>query len=457
MGETRGLKENVMSDATLFELPPCEESTPSAPRRAEETRVVRPMREQLRWAAVDLESTLPQDHRARAIWGFLEEMDLSAFYESIKAVADGPGRPTTDPQVLLALWLLATVEGIGSARRLARLCDEHDAYRWLRGHVPINYHMLSDFRVAHQEALNELLTQIIASLMAADIVNPERVAQDGMRVRASAGAASFRGKKALEKCLKRARAQVDRLAQEREHPDPGVTQREQRARERAAQERQDRVRQALSYLPEAQAAKERQQKTRAISERSRVSAPRVSATDPQARVMKMPDGGFRPAYNVELATDSANGVIVGVAVTSEGTDAGQAAPMEEQVVERAGQHPQTYLMDGGFATRDDITALEQRAVSVYAPVRLPRNRPEQERFQPRYGDSPEVVRWRQRMATEEAKAIYRRRGSTAEWANAQVRLHGVSQFTVRGLVKVTTVALLVAVAHNFLRWEALMA
>ena len=451
-----GPKENLVSDATLFELPSPEKSRASAPRRAEETRVVRPMRNQLQWAAVDLDSLLPQDHRARAIWGFLEELDLSAFYGSIKAVVDGPGRPMTDPRVLLALWLLATVDGIGSARRLARLCEEHDAYRWLRGHVPINYHMLSDFRVAHQEALNELLTQIIASLMAADAVTLERVAQDGMRVRASAGAASFRGKKALEKCLKRARAQVQRLAQERGHPDPGVTQREQRAQERAARERQDRVRQALSYLPQAQAAKERQKKTRATAERAKVSAPRVSSTDPQARVMKMPDGGFRPAYNVELATDSAKGVIVGVAVTSEGTDAGQAVPMEEQVVERTGRHPKTYLMDGGFATRDDITALEQRAVTVYAPVRLPRNSPEQERYRPRYRDSPQVVRWRQRMATEEAKAIYRRRGSTAEWANAQVRFHGVSQFTVRGLVKVTTVALLVAVAHNFLRWEALI-
>ncbi len=292
--------------------------------------------------------------------------------------------------------------------------------------------------------------------MAADIVTLERVAQDGMRVRASAGAASFRGRKKLEACLDRARAQVQRLAQEREHPDPGVTQREHRARERAARERQERVGQALRYLPEAQAAKERQHKTRATAERSKVSAPRVSTTDPQARVMKMPDGGFRPAYNVELATDSAEGVIVGVAVTSEGTDAGQAAPMEEQLVERTGQHPKTYLMDGGFATRDDITALEQRDVTVYTPVRLPRNSPEQERYQPRYRDSLEVVRWRHRMATEEAKAIYRRRGSTAEWANAQVRLHGVSQFTVRGVVKVTTVALLVAVAHNFLRWEALI-
>ena len=445
-----------MSEETLFELPASQERPTRAPTGREEARVLRPKRQQLQWAPVDLESLVPQGHPARAIWGFLEKLDLSAFYEPIKAVVDRPGRPTTDPQVLLALWLLATVDGIGSARRLARLCEEHDAYRWVRGHVPINYHMLSDFRVAHQGALDDLMTQIVGSLMAAGAVSLERVAQDGMRVRASAGAASFRRRKRLEVCLQEARAQVAQLAQEREHPDPGVSQREQRARERAARERQERVEQALAYLPQVQKSKERQQTTYSKVERAKVTAPRASTTDPETRVMKMPDGGFRPAYNVELATDSAKGIIVGVAVTSAGTDAGQAAPMEGQVVKRTGQHPKSYLMDGGFATREDITALEQRGVTVYAPVRLPRNRPEQERYQPRYEDGPEVVRWRQRMSTEEAKAVYRQRGSMAEWTNAQVRLHGVSQFTVRGLAKVTTVMLLVAVAHNLLRWGALM-
>jgi transposase len=444
----------------LFELPAVAELSPQLPTRPEEARVLRPNRRQLQWLPHDLEVAVPQDHAARAIWDLLQRLDLAGFYGDIKAVVARPGRPTTDPQVLLAVWLLGTVEGIGSARGLARLCDEHDAYRWLCGGVPINYHMLSDFRVAHQVALDDLLTQLVATLLVAGAVRLERVAQDGMRVRASAGAASFRRKARLETCLATARMQVARLAQEREQPDPrgpAVTQREQAARARAAQERLARVEQALAYLPQAQAAKERQQQTLATPRREKVGAPRTSTTDPEARVMKMPDGGFRPAYNVELATDAAHGVIVGVAVTAEGTDAGQAAPMEAQVVERTGQHPQDYLVDGGFATREDITTLAQRGVTVYAPVRLPRNKPEEERYQPRAGDSPEVVAWRARMATDEAKAIYRQRGSTAEWANAQVRQHGVSQFTVRGLAKVTTVMLLVAVAHNLLRWTAWMA
>ena len=444
-----------MSEETLFELPSKEEGRKPAPTSPGEARVVRPVRDQLGWEVVDLESRLPQDHPARGIWSFLESLDLSAFYEPIKAVGSQPGRPTTDPQVLLALWLLATVDGIGSARRLARLCEEHDAYRWMRGRVPINYHMLSDFRVAHQDALDDLLTQIIAALMAAGAVSLNRVAQDGMRVRASAGSASFRGEERLRRCLEEAREQVEQLAKERERPDPGVTRRERGARERAAREREERVREALSYLPREQAKKERQQHTKSKALRSRITKARVSTTDPETKVMKMPDGGFRPAYNVELATDSANGIIVGVGVASAGTDAGQAAPMEEQLFRRTGRHPDSYLMDGGFATREDITALEQRGVSVYAPVRLPRNRPEEERYAPRYEDGPEVVRWRQRMATGEAKAIYRQRASVAEWTNAQVRQHGVGQFNVRGLAKVTSVMLLVAVAHNLMRWTAL--
>ena len=433
-----------MTEPTLFELPPTEERAPASPNR-----------QQLQWLPRDLDAVLAEDHPARAIWGMLEKLDLSAFYGAIKATLDRPGRPTTDPQVLLALWLLGTVEGVGSARKLTRLCGEHDAYRWLCGGVPINYHMVSDFRVVHQEALDELLTQIVASLTVAGAVTLERVAQDGMRVRASAGASSFRRQETLEAHLENARAQVERLAQEREHPDPGVNQRERAARERAAREQVGRVEQALEYLSQAQAAKERQQRTLATVKRTKVTAPRTSTTDPEARVMKMPDGGFRPAYNVELATDQAKGVIVGVTVIREGTDAGQALPMQEQVVKRTGQHPGAYLMDGSFATKEDITGLEERGVTVYAPVRLPRNKPEEERYQPSYGDSPQVVRWRQRMATEEAKAVYRQRGSTAEWANAQVSQHGVSRFTVRGVAKLTSVMLLVAVGHNLLRWAAL--
>lgn len=439
-----------MADPTLFPLP--QQTGPSSlpATRPSEARVLSPVREQVQLVPRTLDELLPAGHKARAIWNVLQKLDLAAFYSSIKALLDRPGRAAIDPRILLALWLLATVEGIGSARRLARLCEEHDAYRWVCGGVSVNYHTLSDFRVGHKEALDDLLTQIIASLLASKAVKLERVAQDGMRVRASAGAASFRKRATLKDCLREARAQVKWVAEERDHSDAEMTKREQAARERAAREREERVQRALALLPQLQVTKERQAANYDKERRKKVTEPRASTTDPEARVMKMPDGGFRPAYNVELATDVDSGIIVGVGVTSEGTDAQQAVPMEEQIEQRTGQHPSAYLMDGGFASHEAIITLEQRGIDVFAPVRLSRNRPPETRFLPHKGESAEVTRWRQRMGTPEAQETYKLRAATAEWTNAQVRQHGINAFLVRGLVKVTAVMLFAAIAHNLL-------
>jgi len=438
-----------------MELPPCQEAAPPVPTRREQARLLRPVRNQAEMVMRDLDSLVAQAHPVRAIWSFLEQLDLSAFYASIKAVVDRPGHPASDPQVLLALWVYATVEGVGSARRLEALCQEHDAYRWLCGGVPVNYHTLADFRVAHQEALEQLLTEIIATMMANDLVQLQQVAQDGVKVRASAGASSFHRGERLAQCLAEAEAQVTRLAHEREHPDPRVSQREQAARQRAGQDREERVQRALRQLPSVQAAKERQRHTRSKAQRGKVTEARVSTTDPDARVMKLADGGYRPAYNVQFATDVGSGVIVGASVVNQGSDVGQGPPMEAQVARRTGQHPGDYLMDGGFATSEDITALEKLGITVYTPVKLPRNKPEEERYQPHYGDSPQVVKWRQRMSTDEAKAVYRQRAATAEWTNAQARGHGLLPFAVRGLGKVLSAVLLVSIAHNLMRWRAL--
>jgi transposase len=212
-----------MADGTLFEMPESGVAEATVPTRPAEARVMRPIRDQIEWAPRSLESLLPSDHSARAIWAVLERLNLAPFYASIKAVLGHPGHPATDSQVLLALWLYATAEGVGSARQLDRLCDEHDGYRWLRGGVPVNYHMLSDFRVANHKAMDELLTEILASMMVDGLLTLRHVAQDGMRTRAQAGASSFRRKERLEQCLVEAREQVKCLAEQREHPDPKVS------------------------------------------------------------------------------------------------------------------------------------------------------------------------------------------------------------------------------------------
>lgn len=443
--------------ALPMDLVEIQEVVAERPTRLEEARLRRPVRNQVEMILRDLDSMVPDGHPARAIWEFLEGLDLSAFYSSIRAVLDRPGRPASDPQVLLALWVYATVEGVGSARRLDRLCQEHDVYRWLCGGVPVNYHTLADFRIAHQEALDRLLTEIVGTLMANDLVTLKQVAQDGVKVRAGAGAGSFHRRSRLEECVVKAEEQVKKLAQERERPDPAISRREQAARERVAKERTARIKEALGQMSAIQAAKERQERTLAKAKRKKITEARVSTTDPEARVMKMPDGGWRPAYNVQLATDVKSGVIVGAAVVNQGNDSGQAPPMEEQVTQRSGVHPEAYLVDGGYAQREDITTLEGRGVTVYAPVRPPRTATSgRERSSPRDGDSPAVIAWRQRMETEEAKSLYRMRAATAEWANAQMRGHGLLPFTVRGLNKVLCVVLLSVIAHNVLRGVALM-
>lgn len=481
-------RRDPVAEETLFELPEPQEPKPTPPTRPEQARLFRPVRDQLEWSPRTLDSVIPLDHEVRAIWQTLDRLDLSGFYARVKAVYGHAGHPATDPKVLLALWLYATTEGIGSARQLDRLCEEHDAYRWLRGGVPINHHMLSDFRVANQAALDALLSEIIASMMASGLVTLRHVAQDGMRTRASAGAGSFRSEETLARYLAEARAQVARLAKEREAPDPGVSKREQAARERVAREREARIEEALRRLPEVKEVKARQGKTLAKSKRDKVTKARVSSTDPDAKVMKMPNGGFNPAYNLEAATDVDSQVIVGVGVVTKGSDGGQALPMVGQIKRRLGDPAQAsgavavapgqaleppegpraleatetpkvlegYLIDGGFATREDITEIEQAGITVYAPTRAPRTTTSgRSQAEPRPDDSAEVAAWRMRMETKEAKAVYRERGATAECVNAHFRRYGLEQLLVRSAAKVLSVLLLVAIAHDLSRWIAL--
>jgi transposase len=430
---------------TLFELP-----SPEAPRQQSdvkpEPRVQRPNRTQVELRPVDLEGLLPADHRARIVWDFVEGLDLAPLYAAIRAVEGHAGRPPIDPAILMALWLYATVEGVGSARAVARLCEEHDAYRWLCGGVSVNYHTLADFRVQPVEELDRLLTTSVATLMAEGLVTVTRVAQDGVRVRANAGAASFRRRPRLEAFLAEAEAQVATLRQE-VHDDPGATTRRQAAaRQRAAEERRQRVAKALEQLPEIEAKKKATEREQA----------RASTTDPEARVMKMADGGFRPAFNGQFATDTAAQVIVGVDVTNIGSDRAQLAPMTEQLQGRYGQAPAEMLVDGGFVNHDDIIAVARPEVgcTVYAPVSAPRD-PTRDPYQPCPGDPAVIAQWRQRMGTEAAQTIYKERAATSECVNAIARNRGLQQFLVRGLAKVTAVLLWFALAHNVMRAVAL--
>lgn len=431
----------------MFECPA--EPSVGKPPRVGRKRMRYAVRNQIEFQQCSLEDLLPADHQVRIVWDWVCGLDLSALHARIQALEDGPGQAPADPRILLALWLYATLRGVGSARELNRLCRCHVEYRWICGGVSMNYHTLADFRTQHPEFLDHLLTRSVAALIAEGLVSLDRVAQDGMKVRASAGAASFRRQSTLEEALVEAESQLAAL---RAEADPAAgTARQRAARERAARERTERVQKALEHLPEIEASKKPADRSKA----------RASTTDPEARVMKMADGGFRPAFNVQLATATDSQIITGVEVVNSGGDQGKLVPMVEQHEDRYDEPPREMLVDGGFAKKDDIDQVSppeggSGGTRVYAPVMKSKD-PDRDAHEPRADDSPAVAEWRQRMATPEAQQIYKQRAATAECVNAIARNRGLQRFLVRGLRKAKAVMLWYVLAHNLMRAVTLRA
>ena len=423
------------------------------PALAGNPRLRLPVRDQieLRWASLD--QLLEPDHPARVVWDAVCRLDLIPWLGEIKAVEGHAGRDATDPRLLLSLWIYATLKGIGSARELDRLCQDSLPYQWLCGGVSVNYHMLSDFRSQGGQKWDELLTQIVAVLLNAGLVKMDRVAQDGMKVRADASSGSFRRRQRLEQYLEEARQQVETLKELAEQDGEELSRRQRAARERAARERQQRIDQAMRQRDELQ----KQREATAKKSCRTVTEARASTTDPEARMMKFADGGCRPGYNVQFATDTASGVIVGVEVTNAGTDSEQLPPMLDQLDERYQRMPDHALVDGGFATVDTIEQADQRGCTVYAPLKdeEKQRKAGKDPHARKPGDSDAVAQWRSRMGTEEARRLYRLRCQTAEWVNAQCRNRGFWFMPVRGRPRCRIVVLLFAIAHNLVVGERL--
>lgn len=419
-------------------------------------RVLRPDRHQLHWDMVDLDSQLPEDHLARAVWGFVAGLDVSALEQGIKARDSRPGRPTPDRRLYVALWLYATLDGVGAARELDRLCRMHTAYRWLCGGVPVNYHDLSDFRSEAGGFLDALLSRSVAGLVAEGLIGLGCLAVDGVRVRASAGQSSFRRKPRLEQLHAAAQAKVAALRAELE-ADPGAAAtRLQARRASAAAERAGRIERAQQAAAEiaAQREKEAEEQRRKTVKRKE---PRASTTDPEARVMKMADGGFRPAYNMQLATDPKSGIIVGLQATNRTSDRGQLGPAMADIERRYGRRPKRVLADGGYDGKDDIERLHQPengAVEVFCPIPGSEGKPAPPA--PKRGEGPGVIAWRERMSTEENVSIYRQR-IAAERPHADMRNRGFTRLLVRGRDKANAVGLWFALAHNFMQMRFLRA
>ena len=402
-------------------------------------------------------------HPVRRVMAVVEKLDLSCFCEPIRAREGVAGRDATDPQLLVGLWLYACIRGIGSARELARRCEDSAAFRWLCGGVGVNHRLLSDFRSDHGEALDGLFTQVIASLVDKEVVPVSRVSQDGVRVRVSAGASSFRREERLQELLEKAQEQVAELRRQVDAPEYAAQSARQKAvRQRVAQEKEKRLEQAIAQLPElkqkqAEAAQRAGQGQRGQQIRER--QPRVSTTDAEARRMKMPNGGFNPAVNVQLATDTASRAIVGVEVSNEGSDnVGLSEPMRQQVEERTQRKIAQHLLDGGYLRNQDLERAHQQGVEVFVPpkpARKPCGRNRELDSKP--GDSAAVRAWKQRMASEAGKQIYKQRAATSETVNADLRSYrGLTQITVRGLAKAKCVALWCALAYNVMHFGTVL-
>ena len=489
--------------------------SPAEGQEVREPRLKRPNRQQLLLRTVDVEELIPEDHAARAIWAFVERLDLSGFEESIKAVEGMAGRSAWDPQLLISLWIYAYSEGVSSAREMERLCRHHPGYQWLTGMEVINYHTLSDFRVEHQEALDELFTQVLGLLSAEGLITLERVMQDGTKVKACAGGDTFRREEKIRAHLELAREQVRQMGDPRGEE---VSHRVAKARERAAREKEEKLEQALAELEKIRGVKGR----RAAKEEAR-----VSETDPEARMMKQADGGYAPSYNLQLSTEAAHGLVVGVGVSQASSDYGELVGAVEEMEKNLGRVPPQVVADGGYTSRENILAMEEKRVDFLGPLpesasspgaaslkrrgvdpafypeafgydptrnelicpagkRLveigkkhdrvgitrhvyrargadcqacpsgqkccPQN-PAQGRTVGRGVEDPVVAAFRAKMQREEAKQIYRQRGGVAEFPNAWLKDKiGLRQFRLRGLIKVRMEALWACLTYNLQQW-----
>jgi transposase len=342
-------------------LPGCEAAvesqTEAQAKQESETSVGKPRyevidREQLCWRPIDIERLIGAEHPARAVWEFIGRLDLSPYQEDARAVEGKAGRPGWEPRLLVSLWVYGYSQGIGSARGIEELCQWEPAYQWLTGSRVINAHTLSDFRVKHDTALNGLFVQTLGLLSADGLITLERVMQDGTKIRAKAAADSFRRQQRVEQTLKEAKAQV--AAVEAMSEEEG-SRRMAKARQRAARERQERLEQALKEFDQLEKEdKDKEQR-------------RVSTSDPEARVMKQPGGGYAPSYNVQIDTDAKNGVVVAVGVVQAGNDFEQLEPGVDRVEHNLKETPKEVVTDAGYVSKDTIVAMKERAIEYIAP------------------------------------------------------------------------------------------
>jgi transposase len=478
------------------------------PEREPAPRLKTINRKQLLLRPVDVERLVPDDHEVRAIWEFTGHLDLTSYYQDIASVEGKAGSPAFDPRLLLCLWIYAYSKGTGSAREISRLCDYDPAYQWLTGMEPVNYHTLADFRSSHKDSLDRLFVEVLSIMSAEGLITLERVMHDGTKVKALAGSNSFRREERIREHLRAAEEQLQAP------PDEEASLREQKARERAVKEKEERMGHALQELEKMRETKPDEEKKEA----------RASMTDPDARIMKQWDGGRVPAYNVQVSTDAAADVIIGVGVSQRPDDTQELMPAVERIEKNLGEVPRHMVADGGYTSWENVVAMDgagidfigsitdratqtagsfkQRGVdAAFRPEHFAydgtsdtytcpegkilrhngrvkragrtnhryRSRrkdcvacPRREKCCPgkanmrtvvRRVDDPAIVAFTEKMKTKEAKEIYKQRAAIAEFPHAWIKERiGLRQFRLRGLLKVGMEALWACLTYNIQQW-----
>ena len=384
------------------------------------------------------EDLIPSEHPARLLAHVVNGLDLSKLTEGARALEHQRGRPILCPGMLLTLWLYATSKGVGSAREIERLAKSDDAFKWIVGDLDVGRFAITEFRVSHGEALLALMADIIGALVHKGVLPLDTVALDGTRVRACASAPSFRRLGSLQECREQALLHLRAVLADADNPE--ISARQQAAREAAARDILRRTDDALATVMKL--------------EDERGGEARASTTDAEARVMKMPDGGFRPGFNVQLgvAGKDTGGprTIVALDVVNVGSDMGAIEKMIPRVEAATGAVPKRVLADGNHVRHACIDYADSVGVEVYAPPN--------KRAKPRPSDSEAVRAWRARMTTDDAKRIYRGRATLAELPNAFLKSHfGLDRVLVRGVAKVKCVALLAAITFNIVQNAAYLA
>jgi len=310
-------------------------------------------RQQVVLEALDVEALIASEHPARNLWELLGRMDLSRFAIGLKSVEGHAGRNAWEPRLLIALWIYAYSRGLSSAREIERQCAHEPAFRWLTGLKIVNHHTLSDFRVEHGEALQNLFIQVLGVMSVEKLITLERVTVDGTKVRAHVNKKTFSRAHKIRAHLKAARQHVEALQQEE-------AEQEQRGRNAAARRRAARER--VEHLEAALEEVERLQREKKCE---RDKPRQASTSDPDAQFMRTSDHGLSPSYNVQLVTDARHKLIVDVEVSKQPSDSFHLLPALERVKERLGNYPQQAVADGDYTKRAAVVGAAQRAIDYY--------------------------------------------------------------------------------------------